>query len=112
MSIKTLALAFAAGLLASQAYAELQQGSTLYATASDSHPSDDEFADESIAGGGLSLNGGARLRAENFGSGVFGEAPDDPTAPYRADDGALFGSDTWNTSPGRVPSVPDLTRGA
>lgn len=113
MSIKTLTLAFAAGLLASQAYARLQQNGALDSMAPEGDNADDKFDDEFLAGNdSLSLNGGERLPAERLGSGVLGEALDEKTEPYPANDAELFGADTWNAERTRVPSVPDLTRGA
>ena len=112
MSLKTLTLAFAAGLLASKAYAKLQQNGALDSTAPGSDNGEYEFDDESITGNGnLSLTGGERLRAERLGSGVLGEAPNEQTEPYRANDANLFGSTNSNSERTGVPSVPDLTRG-
>ena len=120
MSIKTLTLAFAAGLLASQAYAKLQQGGSLAFGGSRSSAGDDDASQDPssvgdadpMGGAYLSLNGGEQLQSENLGGSVFGESPDESTEPVRPNDVNLFGSNASNADRPTVPGIPDLTRGA
>lgn len=122
MSIKTLTLAFAAGLLASQAYAKLQQTGGLADASTGSDDGEDVFGSDDMEGDlnarsiadevGLSSNGGMGLPPERLGSGVLGESPDEATEPFRANDAQLFGSNSSESERPVMPGIPDLMRGA